>query len=71
YLEAMDKMFEKTDTRHAPWIVIDGNHRKSARIAALTAIAKALEAHVPMKPPGIDPSVVKLAEDAFGYTPAG
>ncbi|MET0136760.1 MAG: polyphosphate kinase [Sphingobium sp.] len=70
YLEAMDKMFEKTDTRHAPWIVIDGNHRKSARIAALTAIAKALEAHVPMKPPEIDPAVVKLAEDAFGYTPA-
>lgn len=67
YLKAYHAMFEKTDTKHAPWIVIDGNDRKAGRIAALTAIAKALEKHVPMKPPSLDPAVVRLAEEAFDY----
>ncbi|HEX7874756.1 MAG TPA: polyphosphate kinase [Sphingobium sp.] len=67
YLKAYHAMFEKTDTKHAPWIVIDGNDRKAGRIAALTAIAEALERHVPMKPPPVDEAVVKLAQEAFGY----
>lgn len=69
YLKAMEEMFHRTDTRKAPWIVIDGNNRKSARIAALTAIATALEAHVLMQPPEVDPAVVELAREAFGYAP--
>ncbi len=28
YLEAMDEMFERTDRKAAPWIVIDGNNKK-------------------------------------------
>jgi AMP-polyphosphate phosphotransferase len=66
YLEAMDEMFRKTDTKVAPWIVIDGNDKKAARIAALTAIADRLEAHVPMEPPKLNPEVVKAARKAFG-----
>ncbi|HSX57283.1 MAG TPA: polyphosphate kinase, partial [Sphingomonas sp.] len=34
YLEAIEDMFAKTSTRHAPWTVIDGNSRKAGRIAA-------------------------------------
>ncbi|MET0364662.1 MAG: polyphosphate kinase [Sphingobium sp.] len=71
YLKAYHAMFEKTDTKHAPWIVIDGNDRKAGRIAALTAIADALERHVPMEPPPLDEAVVKLATDAFGYQAKG
>jgi polyphosphate kinase 2 (PPK2 family) len=70
YTKAIEAMLAKTHSKSAPWIIIDGNDRKAGRIAALTAVAEALEAHVPMEPPGIDPAVVKLAEAAFGYVPA-
>jgi len=69
YLKAMHDMFAKTDTRWAPWRVIDGNDRKSARIEALTRIADALEKHVPMAMPDADPAVAELAKHAFGYKP--
>ena len=69
YLAAMDEMFAQTDTRWAPWKVIDGNNKKAARIAALTHIADVLEAMVPMTPPDLDPAVVKLAGKAIGYKP--
>jgi polyphosphate kinase 2 (PPK2 family) len=67
YRKALDDMFERTDTKHARWTVIDGNNRKAGRLAALTQIAEALEAHVPMKLPPLDPVVVELARKAFGY----
>ncbi|MBB5985565.1 polyphosphate kinase 2 (PPK2 family) [Sphingobium sp. B1D3A] len=69
YVEAIKEMFARTDTRWAPWHVIDGNDRKSARIAALTCIADALEKHVPMDMPPADPVVIRLAQEAFGYDP--
>lgn len=69
YLDAMQEMFARTDTRWAPWTVIDGNHRKAARIAALTRVAEALERHVPMVAPERDPQVQALARQAFGYRP--
>jgi AMP-polyphosphate phosphotransferase len=69
YLDAMHDMFRHTDTRWAPWHVIDGNDRKAARIDALTLIAERLEKLVPMDLPDADPEVVKLASEAFGYKP--
>ena len=57
YLDAMHNMFARTDTPDAPWIAIDGNDRKAARIAALTAIADALERHVDMTMPELDPAL--------------
>ncbi len=66
YLGAMHEMFERTNTKRAPWTAIDGNCKKSARIAALTAIADRLEAHVPMEPPKLDPEVEKVARKALG-----
>lgn len=66
YLVAMHDMFARTNSRHAPWIVIDGNDKKAARLAALHAIADALEAHVPMEPPKLDPEVEKVAKKALG-----
>jgi len=71
YLDAMHDMFARTNTRWAPWSVIDGNHRKAARIAAMTCVAEALERHVPMTPPAADPAVVELAREAFRYKPKG
>ena len=66
YLKAYDDMFERTDTRWAPWTVIDGNNKKAARIAVLSTIADQLEKGVSMKPPLADPEVIALAEAALG-----
>ncbi|WP_219892848.1 polyphosphate kinase 2 family protein [Aquisediminimonas profunda] len=66
YLKAYHDMFARTDTRWAPWSVIDGNNKKAARIAALTTIADTLERNVAMKPLVADPELVKLAEAALG-----
>lgn len=67
YLTAIEDMFKFTDTRWAPWKVIDGNNKKAARIAALTYVADQLEAALPDELPEVEPNMVKLAEDAFGY----
>jgi len=66
YVEAAQEMFGHTDTPWAPWRLIDGNNKKAARIAALTAVAEALEAAVPMDPPQAAPEVEALAKRAFG-----
>ena len=66
YLAAAHDMLERTDTRWGPWKVIDGNNKKAARIAALTAVAEALEAACPVEPPEADPEVEKLGKESFG-----
>lgn len=66
YLDAMHDMFSHTDTADAPWFVVDGTHKKAARITALTYIADRLAAHVDMTPPTLDPDVAAAAEKAFG-----
>lgn len=60
YLDAMAEMFARTDTAEAPWIAIDGNNKKAARIAALTAIADRLEAAVSMQPPPLTDDLAEL-----------
>ena len=66
YLEAMADMFRNTDTRWAPWLVIDGNDKKAARIAALTTIADKLEKAIPMVPPPAGPDLIALAKATYG-----
>jgi len=65
YVSALKDMFDETDTRWAPWSVIDGNDKKSARIAALTLAAEALEAAVPADPPPIRPEMEQLRHKLF------
>ena len=62
YLAAIGAMFEHNDTRWAPWTVIDGNDKKSARIAALTRVAEALGEACPAKPPPVSPEMERLAQ---------
>ena len=61
YLDAYHDMFKRTDTRCAPWVVIDGNHKKAARMAALTALADTLETQADRKPLAADPAGEKLS----------
>lgn len=70
YMAAMDEMFVRTDRAASPWIAIDGNNKKAARIAALAAIADRLEATVPMEPPPLDPAVAALAAETLGMDAA-
>lgn len=66
YIAAIREMFACTNTRWAPWAVIDGNNKKAARLAALTAVADALERAVPAAPPAPSPEVQALADAIFG-----
>jgi AMP-polyphosphate phosphotransferase len=65
YMRAYEDMFERTDTRWAPWTVIDANDKKSAQISALTTIADKLEKSVSMIPPPINPELLAMARAAL------
>ncbi|MGB7404656.1 MAG: polyphosphate kinase [Pacificimonas sp.] len=67
YTEALNDMFARTTTEVAPWTVIDGNNKKSARLAILAHIADRLEASCPTTTPDADPDVIALARDTIGY----
>ena len=49
--EVIHDLFAQTDTRWAPWRVIDANDQRAARIATLTALADALTKAMPAEPP--------------------
>jgi polyphosphate kinase 2 (PPK2 family) len=48
---AWERLFAQTDTRWAPWTVVDAGDKRAARIAALEAIAAALAKTMPAQPP--------------------
>lgn len=58
YMAAIEEMFANTDTRWAPWKVIDGNDLTSGTITALTAIADMYEKAMPAEPPSVGETVV-------------
>ena len=41
-LRAAEDMIARTDTPHAPWIVVSGDDKRHARVAALKAVCRAL-----------------------------
>ena len=43
YEAAIDEMLEKTSTENAPWIIIESNDKKYARLKALRILIAALE----------------------------
>ena len=51
-------MFVATDTRWAPWRVIDANDKHAARIAALTILSDMFEQAIPAEPPATGDTVV-------------
>ena len=44
YTEAANEMFEKTDKKHAPWVLIEGNDKKYARIEVLKQVIRYVKA---------------------------
>ncbi len=43
YEVAIDEMIEKTSTKSAPWIIVEGNSKPYARLKVIKAVRKALE----------------------------
>lgn len=66
YLAAYAEMFAQTNTRWAPWTVIDGNNQKAARIAVLRHILNELKSHVPQEFPEVTDEIAELAKAVFG-----
>jgi polyphosphate kinase 2 (PPK2 family) len=53
YTEAIETMFERTDTKHAPWHVIPGDSKHYARVKVVETVNKEIEKA--MRLHGIDP----------------
>ena len=66
YMDAYEEMFERTDSKHAPWHVIGANHKKAARIEGLTIIADRLAEGVDLSDPLLTPEMKALAEKELG-----
>jgi polyphosphate kinase 2 (PPK2 family) len=66
YLCAIREMFERTHTDSAPWMIINGNKKKAARLAVLRTVYETLRPAIPLDPPAPSPEVMKLAKSAFG-----
>lgn len=45
YIEAMNEMLDRTDVSYAPWIIVEGNDKKYARIKVLETFLKHAKKH--------------------------
>ena len=43
YEEAVNEMLVRTSTTYAPWIVVEGNDKRYARVKVLRTVVDALE----------------------------
>jgi polyphosphate kinase 2 (PPK2 family) len=69
YVKAIEDMFDKTSTQHAPWHAVQSDHKPSARLAAIDIIVEALHKGMKWREPVIDPKVLKVAQKEFGDMP--
>lgn len=46
YIEAMNEMLERTNVEYAPWIIVEGNSKKYARIKVMEEYIKAAKDHL-------------------------
>jgi polyphosphate kinase 2 (PPK2 family) len=62
YLRAYEDMFARTNTDIAPWHVIGGDQKWSARVRVLETLIEALSRDVDIEPPPLDPVILDTAE---------
>ena len=65
YTKAIVDMLKLTSSKHAPWHVIDGNHKRTTRIEVLRKAVKILSKDVDLTEPTLDPEISKLARIYF------
>ncbi|HEY1098592.1 MAG TPA: polyphosphate kinase [Myxococcota bacterium] len=66
YVEAYEEMFAKTSTSYAPWTVIAGDDKKTARIAGMRAVVDTLIKDLKLDFPPVDKELRRIAEKALG-----
>ena len=72
YETAIEEMFQKTSTVRRPWIVIPGNSKHYARLAAINAIVKQLSDGVDLSPAVLDPNFEQKVRKLLGlHQPSG
>ena len=71
YRAALTQVLAQSDTRWAPWSMIDANDGDAAKIAGLTAIAEAVEKALPHAPPETAGSVVPFLFPSERSQPVG
>jgi len=59
YAEAIDDMFERTSTKHAPWHGVSAEHKWHGRVSAFEIITDTLAKGVDLDPPPADPKVAR------------
>ena len=71
YRRSLAQMFKQTDTRWAPWVGVDASDEQSAQLAALTALAEAMEKAISMDPPArSEPAARFTSSSAARLSPA-
>lgn len=61
-----EQLLTRTNTRWAPWTIVDAADQQSASIAALTAIADALQKKLPSAPPERGDNILPIVGSARG-----
>lgn len=69
YDEALAQVLGQTDTRWAPWTVLDANDSEAGELAAMAAVAAALEKAFRPEQLALDPNVVPLRRPARASRP--
>ena len=59
-MEVLQDIFKQTNTRWAPWTIIDDNDPSAGCIAALTAIVDQMEKAMPAEPPELGETIVQF-----------
>ena len=62
YLEAYSDMRQRCSPPEAPWVTIDANRKKQARVAAFDAILATMGRDVDVRPPDVPPLVGEFFE---------
>ena len=61
-LQVLHDFFDNTNTRWAPWNIIDANDSAAGCIAALTIVADLMEKTMPAEPPEVGETVVQFRQ---------
>lgn len=61
YVEAINEMFQMTNTHYAPWTIINGEYKWQARVDVLNTIIAQLSQGVDITPPQLDEKLIALA----------
>jgi polyphosphate kinase 2 (PPK2 family) len=66
YVEAIEDMFDETDTKHAPWHAVPSDDKPAARAEALGLLAERLSKGLDLSLPPLDRKIARAALKSLG-----